>query len=65
MEEDTIRRLCEKISVKSKTVIKTIYGSGFENKLLLFFTVYNGYCNLSRYFGYQPAEMERSGIEAG
>ena len=30
-----------------------------------FFTVYNGYCNLSRFFGYQPAGMERSGMESG
>ena len=30
-----------------------------------FFTVYNVYCNLSRFFEYQPAEMERSGMESG
>lgn len=30
-----------------------------------FSTVYNGYCNLSSHFGYQPDEMERSGMESG
>lgn len=29
-----------------------------KNNRSNFFTVYNGYCNLSRFFGYQPAGME-------
>ncbi len=58
-------RLCEKNSVNSKTVIKTMYGSGLKNQPLRFFTVYNEYCNLSRFFGYQPDGMERSGMESG
>lgn len=36
-----------------------------KNNRSNFFTVYNGYCNLSRFFGYQPAGMERSGMESG
>ena len=31
---------------------------------IFFFTVYNGYCNLSRYFGYQSVAMKRSGMKA-
>ena len=38
---------CEKISVKSSTVIKTLDRSGPQTATP-FFTVYNGYCNLSR-----------------
>ena len=45
----SFKRLCEKISVNSKTVIKTRnYLSDFIQSLR-FFTVYNGYCNLSRF----------------
>ncbi len=58
-------RLCEKISVNSSTVIKNDIASGLKNNRSNFFTVYNGYCNLSRFFGYQPARMERSGMESG
>ena len=58
-------RPCEKISVNSKTVIKNDIASGLKNSRSDFFTVYNGYCNLSRFFGYQPAGMERSGMESG
>ena len=36
-----------------------------KNNRSNFFTVYNGYCNLSRFFGYQPAGMERSRMESG
>ena len=36
-----------------------------ENSRSDFFTVYNGYCNLSRFFGYKPDGMERSGMESG
>ena len=36
-----------------------------KNNRSNFFTVYNGYYNLSRFFGYQPAGMERSGMESG
>ena len=42
-------RLCEKISVNSKTVIKTRYYLSDFIQPLRFFTVYNGYCNLSRF----------------
>ena len=56
---------CEKISVNSKTVIKNDIWEWLENSRSDFFTVYNGYCNLSRFFGYQPAGMERSGMESG
>ena len=57
--------LCEKISVNSTTVIKNDIVERLEKQPLNFFTVYNGYCNLSRFFGYQPAGMERSGMESG
>ncbi len=46
--------LCEKNSVNSKTVIKTLSCERLENSRSNFFTVYNRYCNLSRFFGYQP-----------
>ena len=36
-------RLCEKISVNSKTVIKTLCCERLENSRSDFFTVYNGY----------------------
>ena len=39
--------------------------TGATKKPLQFLTVYNGYCNLSRYFCYQPDGMERSGMESG
>ena len=58
-------RLCEEISVKTKTVIKTLLWSGMKICRSYLFTVYNEYCNLSRYFGYQPDVMERSGMESG
>ena len=43
---------------------KRYYRSGRKKPLQLL-TVYNGYCNLSRYFCYQPDGMERSGMESG
>lgn len=58
-------RLCEKISVNSKTVIKTLCCERLDNSRSDFFTVYNGHCNLSRFFGYQPDGMERSRMESG
>ena len=60
-----LSRPCEKISVNSTTVIKNDIASGLKNSRSDFFTVYNGYCNLSRFFGYQPAGMECSGMESG
>lgn len=58
-------RHCEKISVKMKTVIKNVGKERHEKMLLQFFTVYNRYCKLSRYFENQPDEMERSEMESG
>lgn len=43
-------RPCEKISVNSTTVIKNDIVERLEKQPLRFFTVYNGYCNLSRFF---------------
>lgn len=45
MEQD--KRLCEKISVNSTTVIKNDIASGLKNSRSIFFTVYNKYRNLS------------------
>ena len=60
-----LRRLCEKISVNSKTVIKTLCCERLDNSRSDFFTVYNGHCNLSRFCGYQPDGIKRSGMESG
>ena len=42
---------------------KKRYCERLEKQPLRFFTVYNRYCNLSRFFGYQPVGIERSGME--
>ena len=57
-------RPCEKISVNSTTVIKNDIVERLEKQPLNFFTVYNKYRNLSRFFNSQSAGMERSGMEA-
>ena len=48
--EIRIRRLCEKISVNSTTVIKNDIVGRLEKQPLNFFTVYNKYRNLSSFF---------------
>ena len=58
---ETLRKnLC-----KFKNCDKSDILERLKNNRSIFFTVYNGYCNLSRFFGYQPAGMERSGMESG
>ena len=58
------KRLCEKISVNSTTVIKNDIVEWLEKQPLNFFTVYNKYRNLSSFFNSQSAGVERSGMEA-
>lgn len=59
-EEALRKNLC-----KFKNCDKSDILERLKNNRSNFFTVYNGYCNLSRFFGYQPAGMERSGMESG
>ena len=54
------KKLC-----KFKNCDKNVMMERLENSRSDFFTVYNEYCNLSRFFGYQPDGMERSGMESG
>ena len=61
---DFIYGPCEKISVKSSTVIKTLDRSGPQTATP-FFTVYTRYCILSRCNANQPDGMERSEMESG
>ena len=57
----TLRKnLCKFKNCDKSDILKRL-----KNNRSNFFTVYNGYCNLSRFFGYQPAGMERSGMESG
>ena len=54
VEDATLRKnLC-----KFKNCDKSDILERLKNNRSNFFTVYNGYCNLSRFFGYQPAGME-------
>ena len=48
---DVRKRPCERISVNSPTVKKTMLWSGLKNSRS-FFTVYNNYRNLSSFFSY-------------
>ena len=57
------KRLFEKISVNSTTVIKNDIVERLEKQPLNFFTVYNKYRNLSSFFNSQSAGVERSGME--
>lgn len=61
----TVRRTLRKNLCKFKNCDKSDILERLKNNRSNFFTVYNGYCNLSRFFGYQPAGMERSGMESG
>ena len=58
-------RTMRKNFCKFKNCDKSDILERLKNNRSNFFTVYNGYCNLSRFFGYQPAGMERSGMESG
>ena len=58
-------RTMRKNLCKFKNCDKSDILERLKNNRSNFFTVYNGYCNLSRFFGYQPAGMERSGMESG
>ena len=53
------KRLCEKISVNSTTVIKNDIVERLEKQPLNFFTVYNKYRNLSSFFNSQSAGVQR------
>ena len=54
------KKLC-----KFKNCDKNVMMERLENSRSDFFTVHNEYCNLSRFLGYQPDGMERSGMESG
>ena len=51
-------RALRKNLCKFKNCDKSDILERLKNNRSNFFTVYNGYCNLSRFFGYQPAGME-------
>ena len=52
------KRTLRKNLCKFKNCDKSDILERLKNNRSNFFTVYNGYCNLSRFFGYQPAGME-------
>ena len=60
-----VNKTLRKNLCKFKNCDKSDILERLKNNRSNFFTVYNGYCNLSRFFGYQPAGMERSGMESG
>ena len=62
---ENIAEALRKNLCKFKNCDKSDILERLKNNRSNFFTVYNGYCNLSRFFGYQPAGMERSGMESG
>lgn len=63
--DDLVYATLRKNLCKFKNCDKSDILERLKNNRSDFFTVYNGYCNLSRFFGYQPAGMERSGMGSG